>query len=275
MAARGDPSPIYAGHNAAGMEIDIMMLLSDKVAVITGVNSGIGRRTAEIFAEQGAKIAGVDIRTDRMEDLKSKIEASGSEFLGCQCDVRDASNVKSVYAQIVKHFGKVDLVVNIAGVSSDRPITLTSTEEFERVMDINVKGVFNFCKFAVPYFKKQKHGVIINTSSVTGIYGSGMGCPYPASKSAIIGLTKSLAIELAPWNIRVNTVAPGVVNTEMVAMLSDRAKKSFEDTIPLKRMGEPDDISYAMLYLASDWASYVTGTTICVDGGYRPSTVNM
>lgn len=252
-----------------------MMLLSDKVAVITGVNSGIGRKTAELFAEQGAKIVGVDIRTDRMEDLKTKVESSGSEFLGCQCDVRDAESVKNVFAQVIQRFGKVDLVVNIAGVSSDRPITRTTSEEFERVMDINVKGVFNFCKYATQYFKKQRHGVIINTSSVTAIYGTGMGCPYPASKAAIIGLTKSLAIELAPWNIRVNSVAPGVVNTEMVAMLNDKERKSFTDTIPLKRMGEAEDISRAMLYLASDWASYVTGTTICVDGGYRPSTVNI
>lgn len=252
-----------------------MMLLSDKIAVITGVNSGIGRRTAELFAEHGAKIAGVDIRTDRMADLQAKVESFGSEFLCCQCDVRDAANVKSVFSQVVSRFGRVDIVVNIAGVSSDRPITLTTTEEFERVMGINVKGVFNFCKYATPYFKKQKHGVIINTSSITGLYGSGMGCPYPASKAAILGLTKSLAIELAPWNVRVNAVAPGVVNTEMVAQLSDRERKSFESTIPLKRMGEAEDISHAMLYLASDWASYVTGSTLCVDGGYRPATVNM
>lgn len=252
-----------------------MMLLSDKVAVITGVNSGIGRKTAELFAQQGAKIAGVDIRTDRMEELKSHVEACGSEFLSCRCDVRDAENVKAVFKQAVERFGKIDLVVNIAGVSSDQPITRTTTEEFERVMDINVKGVFNFCKYATPYFKKQRHGVIINTSSITGIFGTGMGCPYPASKAAIIGLTKSLAIELAPWNIRVNSVAPGVVNTEMVAVLNEKERKSFAKTIPLKRMGEAEDISYAMLYLSSDWASYVTGTTICVDGGYRPNTVNL
>lgn len=251
------------------------MLLSDKVAVITGVNSGIGRRTAELFAEQGAKIAGVDIRTDRMDALKGQVEAFGAAFMGCQCDVRDAENVQDVYTQAVKRFGKVDLVINIAGVSSDRPITRTSTEEFERVMDINVKGVFNFCKFATPYFKKQKHGVIINTASITGIYGSGMGCPYPASKAAIIGLTKSLAIELAPWNIRVNAVAPGVVNTEMVAMLGEKERECFANSIPLKRMGEAEDISRAILYLASDWANYVTGTVLCVDGGYRPPTVNM
>ena len=252
-----------------------MKLLQDKVAVITGVNSGIGRRTAELFAQQGAKIVGVDIRTDRMEDLKSRVEESGAAFLGCQCDVRDAESVKAVYKQAVQQFGRVDIVANIAGVSSDRPIVHTTTEEFQRVMDINVKGVFNFCKYATPYFKKQKRGVIVNTASVTGIYGSGMGCPYPASKAAIIGLTKSLAIELAPWKVRVNAVAPGVINTEMVAVLNEQERKSFSNSIPLKRMGEAEDIAYAMLYLASDWASYVTGTVLQVDGGYRPSTVNL
>lgn len=251
-----------------------MKLLQDKVVVITGVNSGIGRCTAELFAQQGARIVGVDIRTDRMEELKASVEAEGTEFLGCQCDVCEAESVRFVFKQAVQRFGRVDIVTNIAGVSSDRPITLTSSDEFQRVMDINVKGVFNFCKYAVPYFKKQKQGVIINTASVTGIYGSGMGCPYPASKAAIIGLTKSLAIELAPWKIRVNAVAPGVINTEMVAALSEQARKSFSNTIPLKRMGKAEDISYAMLYLASDWASYVTGTVLQVDGGYRPSTVN-
>ena len=259
----------------AQFQENFAMLLTDKVAVITGVNSGIGRKTAELFAQQGAKIAGVDIRTDRMDELKDHVESCGSAFLACQCDVRDAESVRSVFKQAVKRFGHVDMVVNIAGVSSDLPITRTTTEEFERVMDINVKGVFNFCKYATPYFKKQRQGVIINTASVTGIYGSGMGCPYPASKAAIIGLTKSLAFELAPWNIRVNAVDPGVINTEMVAVLNEKEKQSFARTIPLKRMGEAEDISRAMLYLASDWASYVTGTVISVDGGYRPSTVNL
>jgi NAD(P)-dependent dehydrogenase (short-subunit alcohol dehydrogenase family) len=252
-----------------------MKLLENKVAVVTGVNSGIGRRTAELFAEHGAKIVGVDVRTDRMEELEAKVKSFGTEFVGCQCDVRDDESVQNVFKQAVKSFGRIDIVANIAGVSSDRPLTRTTGEEFSRVMDINVKGVFNFCKYATPYFKKQKSGVIINTSSVTGIFGSVMGCPYPTSKAAIIGLTKSLAIELAPWKIRVNAVAPGVVNTEMVAVLNEQERKTFTNSIPLKRMGEAEDISYAMLYLASDWASYVTGITIQVDGGYRPSNVNM
>lgn len=251
------------------------MLLSGKVAVITGVNSGIGRRTAEVFAEQGADVVGVDIRTDRMEQLEKQAEAYGVKFLGCQCDVRSPESVKAVLAQAAGTFGRIDIMVNIAGVSSERPITRTSSEEYQRVMDINVKGTFNFCKYAAGYFKKQKSGVIINTASVNGIYGAGMGCPYSASKGAIMSLTKSLAIELAPWNVRVNAVAPGVVNTEMVAVLNENERKCFTDSIPLKRMGEAEDISRAMLFLASDWASYITGTIISVDGGYRPPTINM
>ncbi len=251
-----------------------MELLLDKVAVITGVNSGIGRKTAELFSRNGAKIVGVDIRVDRMEELKRLVEAAGSQFLGCQCDVRSAADVKAVFDQTLARFGKVDIVVNNAGVSCSSPVTRIGDEEFDRVMDINVKGAFNFCKFAAAVFKKQKHGVIVNTSSVTGLYGSGMGCPYPASKAAVIGLTKSLASELAPWNVRVNSVAPGVINTEMVGMLSDRARKTFADSIPLRRMGEAEDVADAILFLASDMARYITGAVLCVDGGYRPNPVN-
>lgn len=251
------------------------MLLSGQVAVITGVNSGIGRKTAEIFAEQGANIVGVDIRTDRMEELQKQVEAYGAKFLGCQCDVRSEEDVKACLSKAFKTFGAIDIMVNIAGVSSDRPITRTTGEEYQRVMDINVRGTFNFCKNAAVYFKKQKHGVIINTASVNGIYGAGMGCPYSASKGAIISLTKSLAIELAPWHVRANAVAPGVVNTEMVAVLGEKERQCFIDSIPLKRMGEAEDISRAMLFLASDWASYITGTIVNVDGGYRPPTINM
>lgn len=251
-----------------------MKLLNQQVAVITGVNSGIGRKAAELFAREGANVVGVDINVDRMAALKETIEGLGPSFLGCRCDVRDAAQVRAVFKQATEAFGRVDMVINIAGVSCSSPITRIKEEEFHRVMDINVKGVFNFCKYAAMLFKKQKHGVIINTSSVTGMYGSGMGCPYPASKAAIIGLTRSLAIELAPWNVRVNSVAPGVINTEMVGALDERARKTFENTIPLKRMGEAEDVAEAMLFLASDKARYITGTTISVDGGYRPSTVN-
>ncbi len=251
-----------------------MDILKDKTVVITGVNSGIGRECARMFAAEGAKIVGADVRTDRMDELEASVKEAGSEFLGCQCDVRSGENVKDVLHQAFERFGHIDIMVNVAGVSSDYPITRTTEEEFQRVMDINVKGVFNFCKYAVPYFKKQRHGVIVNTASVTGIYGSGIGCPYPASKAAIIGLTKSLAMELSHWQIRVNAVAPGVVNTEMVASLDERAKKAFANSIPLKRMAEPSDIADAMLFLASDKASYITGTVLCVDGGYRPPQVD-
>ncbi len=251
------------------------MLLSNKVAVLTGVNSGIGRKTAEIFAENGAKIFGVDVRTDCMEELKAVVESYGSEFVGCQCDVRNAEDVKQVLKKAFDHYGKIDIMLNIAGVSCDKPISRISEDEFGRVMDINVKGVFNFCKYVTPYFKKQKHGVIINTSSITAICGSGMGCPYPASKAAILGLSRTLAFELAPWNIRVNTVAPGVINTEMVSSLEPSARKTFEKSIPLKHMGDAADVANAMLFLASDMAKYITSANLCVDGGYRPSTVNL
>ncbi|MDD2980879.1 MAG: SDR family NAD(P)-dependent oxidoreductase [Hespellia sp.] len=251
------------------------MRLENKTAVITGVNSGIGREAAILFASEGANVVGVDINTTRMKELADAIIEAGHGFLGCECDIRDYQSVKKVFSRAYEEFGQIDIVLNVAGVSTELPVTRITSDEYQRVMDINVKGVFNFCKGAASYMKKQKHGVLINTSSVTGIYGTGIGCPYPASKAAIIGLTKSLAIELAPWKIRVNSVAPGVVATEMVAGLDERAKKAFAKTIPLKRLGHAKDIANAMLFLASNEADYITGTVICVDGGYRPSTVNM
>lgn len=248
-----------------------MSSLNGKIAVITGVNSGIARAAAEMFAAEGVKIAGMDVRTDRMQELTDYAQSVGSEFIGFGCDVRDGEAVHKILESAHEHFGRIDIVLNIAGISCERPVTHISDEEYQRVMDINVKGVFNLCKYAVPYMKKQHGGVIINTSSVTGIFGTGIGSPYAASKAAIIGLTKSLAMELAPWHIRVNSVAPGVVDTEMVSGLDERAKRTFAKAIPLGRMAKPRDVAAAMRFLASDEAEYITGAVLNVDGGYRPA----
>lgn len=250
------------------------MVLKSKIAVITGVGSGIGREAARLFSASGADIIGLDINNERMPELEAEIQGHGVQFAGYCCDVRDSDAVREALSGAAERFGRIDIVLNIAGVSNNRPLTRITDDEYDRIMDINVKGMFNLCRHAVPYMKKQCRGVIINTSSVTAIHGSGMGCPYSASKAAIIGMTKSLAIELAPWNIRVNSVAPGVVDTEMVGALNERSKKTFENTIPLGRMGHAYDIAAAMRFLASDDAEYITGTVINVDGGYRPSTIN-
>ena len=219
-------------------------------------------------------VAGVDINTGNMAGLSEAAEKYGTQFESYQCDVRSEEAVKAVVDAVAERFnGRIDIMLNVAGITVDMPVTRTDKSVFERVMDVNAGGTFNFCKHAARYMKKQRSGAIVNTSSVTAQFGTQMGTPYGASKAAILGITRSLAMELAPWNIRVNAVAPGVVNTEMVSNLNEKERESCARSIPLARLGEPEDIAKAMLFLASDNASYITGATLNVDGGYRPSFV--
>lgn len=219
-------------------------------------------------------VAGVDINTGNMAGLSEAAEKYGTQFESYQCDVRSEEAVKAVVDAVAERFnGRIDIMLNVAGITVDMPVTRTDKSVFERVMDVNAGGTFNFCKHAARYMKKQRSGAIVNTSSVTAQFGTQMGTPYGASKAAILGITRSLAMELAPCNIRVNAVAPGVVNTEMVSNLNELERESCARSIPLGRLGEPEDIAKAMLFLASDNASYITGATLNVDGGYRPSFV--
>ena len=217
-------------------------------------------------------VAGVDINTGNMAGLSEAAEKYGTQFESYQCDVRSEEAVKAVVDAVAERFnGRIDIMLNVAGITVDMPVTRTDKSVFERVMDVNAGGTFNFCKHAARYMKKQRSGAIVNTSSVTAQFGTQMGTPYGASKAAILGITRSLAMELAPWNIRVNAVAPGVVNTDMTtANMDPTIKEQYLKHLPMKRMLEPEEIANVYMFLASDLASGITATTVSVDGAYRP-----
>ena len=184
-------------------------------------------------------------------------------------NLNSISEIEKVIKEIYDKYGHIDILVNNAGISANKKIEDTSSDDFSKIIDLNVNAVFNMTKAVVPYMKKNGGGVVLNTSSMVSIYGQPSGVGYPASKFAVNGLTKSLARELAPFNIRVNAVAPGITNTDMVANLPKEMIEPLIKTIPLGRIGEPRDIANAFIFLASDMASYITGVVLSVDGAAR------
>ena len=243
-------------------------MLKGKVAVVTGGTRGIGRATVKKFLENGATVAVLGSRQETVNKAVSQLKEENLNYsvVGYWPDLGKYSEVEKIFDEIVKKFGRIDILVNNAGISARDRLYDYSVEEFSKIMDLNVKAVFHCAKAAAIHMKEQGGGVILNTSSMVSIYGQPAGVGYPASKSAVNGLTKSLARELGPDNVRVNAVAPGVIRTDMVAALPDEVIKPLIATIPLRRVGEPEDIANAFLFLASDLASYITGTILSVDG---------
>lgn len=244
-------------------------MLEGKVAVVTGGTRGIGLETVRVFKENKAQVILFGSRSESVEKAVEELKNEGLEVKGYYPNLNDYDDVKGVMEQIVKEYGHIDILVNNAGMSANKKIEDTTVEEFESIMDLNVNAVFNVTKAVVPFMKEKMSGVILNTSSMVSIYGQQSGVGYPASKFAVNGITKSLARELAPFNIRVNAVAPGVTNTDMVAKLPKEMIEPLIKTIPLGRIGEPRDIANAFLFLASDLASYITGVILSVDGAAR------
>ncbi len=244
-------------------------MLNDKVAIITGGTRGIGLETARVFLENGAKVIIFGSRQETVDKALADLKQSGAEVEGYWPNLNDFAAVEKTISEIVQKHERIDILVNNAGISANKKIEDTDPEEFASIIDLNVKAMFNVSKAVVPYMKKQGEGVILNTSSMVSIYGQPSGVGYPASKFAVNGLTKSLARELAPAHIRVNAVAPGITNTDMVAKLPKEMIDPLIQTIPLGRIGEPRDIANAFLFLASDLASYVTGEILSVDGAAR------
>lgn len=245
-------------------------MIKDKVAVVTGGTRGIGFEIVRKFLQNGAKVVLFGSKEETVNKAVEKLKEENNEYevMGLYPNLSDELSVRECFKNIHSIYGRIDILVNNAGVSSSTKIEEFTLEEYNKIENINIKSVFVCSKEIVPYLKETK-GVILNTSSMVSKYGQPSGVMYPASKFAVNGITLSLARELAPLGIRVNAVAPGITKTDMVASLPESMIEPLIKTIPLGRIGEPNDIANAFLFLASDMASYITGQVLGVDGCAR------
>ena len=247
------------------------MRLQNKVAIITGGSRGIGFATAQVFLREGAQVI---IAASRPETAAKAVETLQAQYpeaqlMGISPNLADMTSVRDAFAQVVERFGRIDILVNNAGVSESTPLENYTEELYDKVMDLNVKGLFNATKVAADYMIPAGGGVILNTSSMVSISGQPSGVTYPTSKFAVNGLTISLARELGPKGIRVNAVAPGITETDMMKAVPEAVIEPMIQRIPLRRLGQPEDIANAFLFLASEEASYITGVVLSVDGMMR------
>lgn len=243
-------------------------MLKGKTAVVTGGSRGIGFAIVKKYLENGANVALFGSRQETVEKAVNKLKQENPNYpvMGLWPDLNQGEQVSQALKQVKEYFGSLDILANNAGVSSSTGLYDYKPGEFEKVMNLNVNAVFTCAQAAAPIMKEQGGGVIINTSSMVSLYGQPSGVAYPASKFAVNGLTKSLARELGKDKIRVNAVAPGIINTDMVAALPESMIQPLVARVPLGRIGQPEDIANAYLFLASDLASYVTGEILSVDG---------
>ena len=244
------------------------MKLENKVALVTGAGRGIGKAIAKALAAEGAVvIVNYNGSAQRAGETVKEIEEAGGKALAIRCNVADFTACKDMIDGIIKEQGRLDILVNNAGITRDGLLMKMSEEDFDSVMDTNLKGAFNCIRHAARQMIKQKSGRIISISSVSGVLGNAGQANYSASKAGIIGLTKATAREVASRGITVNAIAPGFITTDMTEVLSEAVKTSVTETIPMKKFGKPEDIAQTALFLASEEAAYITGQVICVDGG--------
>jgi len=246
-----------------------MKLLDGKVALITGANRGIGKNIALKYAVHGAHIAFSDISyNDDSKQLEDELRAFGINAKGYASDASSFSDAEKLVADVIKDFGKIDILVNNAGITRDNLLLRMTEVDWDLVIKVNLKSVFNLTKAVQRPMIQQRSGSIINMSSVVGIEGNGGQSNYSASKAGIIGFSKSIAMELGSRSIRCNAIAPGFIETEMTARLPEDVRKEWVDDIPLKRPGTTDDVANTALFLASDLSDYITGQEVVVDGGW-------
>ena len=245
-----------------------MKLLEGKITLVTGASKGIGNAVAKKFAAQGANVAFTYLSSvEKGEALEKELAAMGIKAKGYRSDASDFAAAEQLINSVVEDFGGLDVLVNNAGITKDNLLMRMNEEMWDTVININLKSCFNTVKAATRTLMKQKAGSIINMTSVVGIKGNAGQANYAASKSGIIGFTKSVALELGSRGIRCNAIAPGFIETEMTAVLDEKMVQSWRDAIPMKRGGTPDDVAEAAVFLASDMSTYVTGQVLQVDGG--------
>lgn len=243
------------------------MRLKDKVALITGAGQGIGRTTALAFAREGARVAVADINMGAAQAVAAEIERADGQAKALFLDVARAESVEVAIRAAHEWGGRLDVLVNNAGITRDARMQKMSEEQFDTVIDVNLKGVWLCAKAAAPLMSAQGGGVILNAASVVGLYGNFGQTNYVAAKSGVIGMTKTWARELGPSGVRVNAVAPGFIQTDMIASVPEKVLDAVQERTPLRRLGRAEDIANAYLFLASDEASFITGIVLSVDGG--------
>ncbi|MBJ2172696.1 3-oxoacyl-[acyl-carrier-protein] reductase [Aureibaculum sp. A20] len=245
-----------------------MKLLENKTTLITGASRGIGKGIAEVFAKQGSNIAFTyNASVEAANALEKELQSYGVKAKGFQSNAANFDAAQQLAADVISEFGTIDVLINNAGITKDNLLLRISEEDFDKVIEVNLKSVFNLTKAVIKPMMKKRSGSIINMSSVVGVKGNAGQSNYAASKAGILGFTKSVALELGSRNIRCNAIAPGFIETEMTAALPEETVKGWREGIPLKRGGTPEDIANACVFLASDMSSYITGQTLNVDGG--------
>lgn len=243
------------------------MKLRNKVAIITGSARGIGKSTAVKFAQEGAKVVICDVNIDQVNETVEEIKALGAEVIGLKVDVTNRDEVSAMVKATLDSFGRIDCLVNNAGITADNTLLKMTEAEWDRVINVNLKGVFNCGQAVTEVMIKQGSGVILNATSVVGLYGNFGQTNYAATKWGVIGMTKSWAKELGRKGIRCNAVAPGFIITPMTEKMPEKVLDMMKDKSPLKKLGQSEDIANAYAFLASDEACYITGSVLSVDGG--------